>query len=178
MTSRTNFTITTFFLCVILFSTVSPAQGFASWLRCYVELETDEVVMNHYIQPSDKAQHEIPIQIKSKDDTWSSSPPTNDNESKLQIRLDFPQEYIQQDVQWVIEVTPEGAAEFVGNGRMCEGARAFSKNDKPVTLTIQDTSTSIQLVAGYAAGHEAVILTKPMHIGNKKPTENGTTKEL
>ena len=88
------------------------------------------------------------------------------------------QEYIAQDVQWVIEVTPEGAAEFVGHGRMCEGTRAHSKNDEAVTLTIKDKSAPIKLVAGYAAGHEAVILTKPMHIPHNKPTENGTTKEL
>mmetsp|Transcript_37225 Transcript_37225/g.90418 ORF Transcript_37225/g.90418 Transcript_37225/m.90418 type:complete len:182 (+) Transcript_37225:167-712(+) len=175
----------TIWTSILLLSTaVTPVHGFASWLRCYVELETDEVVMNHHIQPSSEAELKIPIQIKNEETSWSSSAPsiTNENDSILQIRLDFPEELIKQDVQWVIEVTPEGAAEFVDIGRMCEGTRAFSKNDEPVTLIINDASTPIKLVAGYAAGHEAVILTPPMHIGNNnignKPTENGTTKEL
>ncbi|CAJ1954624.1 unnamed protein product [Cylindrotheca closterium] len=172
---------TSLFLCLFLVSTItSPVHGFASWLRCYVELETDEVVMNHHIQPSTVAEHDIPIQVQnSNDGTWSSTVPstiiqptataktTTTTTTTLQIRLELPQELIRQDVQWVIEVTPEGAAEFVGNGRMCEGTRAHSRNEEPVTLTIKDGSTPLKLVAGYAAGHEAVVLTPPMHIGGQ-----------
>ncbi|KAL3943433.1 MAG: hypothetical protein SGBAC_002515 [Bacillariaceae sp.] len=147
---------------MFLLSTImaTPVHGFASWLRCYVELETDEVVMNHYIQEPTTEEAKVPIQIKSTTNgIWSST---------------APKDMIRQDVQWVIEVTaPEqGAAVFVGNGVMCEGTRAHSKHDDPVTLQIKDASVPIQLVAGYAAGHEAVVLTPPMHINNNNENEN------
>jgi hypothetical protein len=53
-------------------------------------------------------------------------------------------------------------------GPMCEGTRASSTNENHVILNIKDTSQKIELVAGYAAGHEAVVLTPVLVLSNKE----------
>lgn len=150
-----------FFLVVI----IAPVSGFASWLRCYVELDTDEVVMNHRIVACQDSKHNVQIQIKNSNENseWST---TYKGESTLWVRLKFPEEMGQQDMQWVVEATPSENIEFVHVGPMCEGVRAFSTNEDHVILNIKDPSQEINLVAGYAGGHEAVVLSPVLVLNN------------
>ena len=121
----------------------------------------------------------------------------------IKLRLKVSLKLQDKDVQFVVEATGEGIS-FVGPGVMCDGKRAFSRqHDKSVLLEMKTTvavaekladadkerwsesSSSlrrlgdIELVAGWAAGYEAVKLTPKMivrrnNLGNEMTTTNGS----
>jgi hypothetical protein len=157
-------TLTAVFLGVV----ASPVSGFASWLQCYVELDTDEVVMNHNIMGSNETDYDVNMQIKNANEESAEWSTTYKGESTLWVKLKLPEELAKQDMQWVVEASPSEIVEFVQVGPMCEGTRASSTNENHVILNIKDTSQKIELVAGYAAGHEAVVLTPVLVLSNKE----------
>jgi hypothetical protein len=119
--------------------------------------------------------------------TTTTTTATATTTTLLKLRLRVPPSLKRKDVQFVVEVIGEGVS-FVGQGVMCDGRRAFSQqHDKHVLLqmnyskTKSATSTTneienpddeasallglgdnIELVAGWAAGYEAVKLTPKM----------------
>lgn len=141
-----------------------PVHGYASWLKCYVELDEEEVVMHHFIVPSDKAREEVFIEVQQQYQTvhdgtdthvtegttttseWSSGKEyqldnnghgTSSDITILRARLMVPPSMEHTDVQYVMEVTGGTGAQFIDIGVMCDGRRAFSRRqDEYVTLQI------------------------------------------
>ena len=175
-------------------------DGYASWLRCYVELDESEVVMHQYIIPADETT-DVSIEIQecgtSDNDQWISSEYTPSTTTTLntpfniKVRLQFPYHLLRQDVQYVIEIVTEEdddeqegegeednnkavVAEFIDRGVMCEGQRAFSRSSDHVVLKIYDISQPIELVAGYAPGMEAVRLTPKFTITTNISSSEGS----
>ena len=103
----------------------------------------------------------------------------------LKLRLKVPPKLQKKDFQFVIDVAGEGVS-FVGPGAVCDGNRSFSRqHDDHVLLKIESADAfretvaadgpqehsreppsrpigNIDLVAGWAAGYEAVKLTPKM----------------
>lgn len=136
-------------------------NAYASWLRCYQDLNTDEVVMNYRIKDFDEAIHKVTLEVKKVDDTeWSKTLTyPADTSTLIQIRLSVPEAIASTQVQYHIETS--AGAEFTEPGALCKGKRSFSRNfDVPVTLEIKGTEPSVSLVAGWATGHAPVSLTR------------------
>jgi hypothetical protein len=168
-------------------------SGYASWLRCYVELDESEVIMHHHIIPADDEEPAgVSIQVQPYGtDQWLSESDFSIESTPItiKVRLDYPPQLQRQDVQWVIESSSpsssspstteeEGAgagAEFIDRGVMCDGSRAFSRSQDHAILRIDDISKPIELVAGYAPGFEAVRLTPKFTISNAAYTTNTNT---
>jgi hypothetical protein len=175
-------------LVVVLFLFLFPTtlvSGYASWLKCYIDLDPTEVVMHHTIVEAENARERVTIQVQDyygstewstgDDYTLPRRSQSDDRPITLKVRLQVPASLESQSVQFVIELVgleqkKEGgedvapAAEFVDRGVMCDGGRAFSqRHDEHVVLTIPATTNTtpqpIQLVAIWAAGYEAVSLT-------------------
>jgi len=156
-------------LAQLLFQ-IQPASGFAAWLKCYVDLlDEEEIIMNHEIVPASKVAHAgVEIEIKlAEDDDWSStlSYPA-DTATIATARLKVPPSLAEQDVQFVMDTMTKGAA--FKRPSTCEGRRASSTHySHAVVLEIDGSTETVELVAGYAAGHEAVTLTPPLVLRRK-----------
>jgi hypothetical protein len=140
---------------------VQPVNGFAAWLKCYVDLTDDEeIIMNNRIIPAQDAPFDVSIQVKfSQDDEWLSSlsyPP--DRPSTVTLRLKVPPELSHEDVQYAMETTMPGAR-FL-RPQTCEGRRSHASHYSMASvLEIDGTTDAVEIVAGYAKSHEAVTLT-------------------
>jgi hypothetical protein len=137
------------------------ANAYASWLRCYQDLSTDEVVMNYRVKDFDEAIHKVTLEVKKVDDTeWSDTLTyPADASTLINVRLKVPEAIASTQVQYHIE-TSTGAA-FTEPGAVCNGKRSFSRNfDVPVTLEIKGNEPSVSLLAGWATGHAPVSLTQ------------------
>jgi hypothetical protein len=149
-----------FFRSLLLLSLLLPwtTHGFAAWTQCFIELDETEVIMNHRIVPVKYSREYVTIQVKTENGDWTSDFTYNGSgPTIIQARLQVPDELEHDPVQFVIETT-EGAV-FTAP-KMCEGRRSFSTNyADPVTLQITGEAESVTLVAGWAAGHEAVTMT-------------------
>lgn len=157
-------------LLAALFYNVSCVQSFAAWLKCYVDVTSpQEIIMNNFIIPSANA-HTPGVEIEVKlpdDDHWfniieydaSSSPTT------IMLRLKVPAQLANMDMQYVIEsFSPQ--ARFVPS-KTCEGRRAHATHyGSSVALEISGGDT-VELVAAYAHGHEAVTLTERLILKQK-----------
>jgi hypothetical protein len=76
-TLRSSFFLRSFLLIVALFST--PSLGFASWLKCYVDLDPSEVIMYQKVVPASDAAHVVGIEVQAfghAEDVWWSSTTT------------------------------------------------------------------------------------------------------
>jgi hypothetical protein len=170
----------------MLLAMAHPAHGYASWLKCYIELDDQEVVMHQLIVPADKAREEVAIEVQpyrsekrgghaDEATTWVSGPDYQVGTSDvttLRVRLRVPPSLQHMDVQFVIEATGGPGAEFIDLGVMCDGQRASSRRqDEYVILQINSTEgeaavagskTDVELVAAWATGFEAVTLTPKM----------------
>jgi len=198
---------------MLLLFRAQSVYGYANWLKCYVELDDpEEAIMNRGILPADEQPQDErvylevqPYASRRRDPWWASSTRTNHgdlfpsnatNPILVKLRLRVPPKLKNKDVQFVVEATGEGVS-FVGQGVMCDGKRAFSRqHDTPVLMQIHtavedggeadadadsDGSTTahagnIELVAGWAAGYEAVKLTPTMILrrNNGNYDSNGT----
>jgi hypothetical protein len=145
---------------ILLFLSVwfVPAAGFAAWLKCYVELDTDEIIMNYDVLPPEQAK--VPgVEIMGREsgtDEWIRESLTFEKEQSFQLRLHVPDDSL-QNVQYVMEVS--AGARFVP-ANMCEGRRTHAaRHDTPVTLQVDGNSDEVVVWAGWATGHEAVSLT-------------------
>jgi hypothetical protein len=91
----------------------------------------------------------------------------------LQVRLNVPESL--RNVQFIMEVKGgQNGTQFVDRGSMCDGKRSSStKHYDPVTLRIpmmddddpsNNNNEPVELIAGWAAGMEAVSLTNKLVI--------------
>jgi hypothetical protein len=154
-----------FFL--LLLSLLPPhVSSYASWLKCYVDLDETEVVMNNQIRlPEEALLSGVEIQVKfleSDESEWTTKGlayPAN-RPSTVQARLLIPPELERTDVQYVMETTVGGVFQ---PATMCEGSRshatANSRTQTVLVLDISGEQDSVELWAGWATGHEAVSLT-------------------
>ena len=141
---------------LVFSSFLLSVQGFASWLKCYVDLDEEEIIMKYNVLGSEDAKYNVSIQVLDGSE-WKDEYSLKEDGEMISIRLKFPPE-LPGDTQWVIEIVA-GDAQFVERNTMCKGKRAYSKDDKPLFLNVLDSSEAIELLAGYASGHEAVKLT-------------------
>jgi len=109
----------------------TPVEGFASWLKCYVDLDPSEVIMNHKVRPAEDAKYLVYIEVQplGRGDVWLSSsnniasdstdngdkdnnfvslpPPFPGTPLTLRVRLHLPSGFegsqANGDVQFVIE---------------------------------------------------------------------------
>lgn len=116
--------------------------------------------MNNLIVPAAQAVHQsVEIEVKrAEDDDWSSSLEyPSESPTTITARLKVPPSLSEQDVQFVMDTLGKGA---VFKQSLCEGRRVTSTHySHAVVLEIDGSADSVELVAGYAAGHEAVTLT-------------------
>jgi hypothetical protein len=149
-----------FFRSLLLLSLLFPwtTHGYASFLKCFVDLDETEVIMNRYVVPVKKSREYVTIEVQTENGDWTSDFQYSGSEpTTIQARLQVPHELEDDPVQFVMETT-EGAV--FTTPKMCEGRRSFSLNyADPVTLQISGEEGSVTLLAGWAAGHEAVTLT-------------------
>ena len=141
---------------------IPPVSGFAAWLKCHVDLlDEDEIIMNNMIVPAAQAVHQgVEIEVKrAADDDWASSLAyPADTPTTITARLKVPPSLSEQDVQFVMDTLGQPGAVFKQS--LCEGRRVTSTHySHAVVLEIDGSTDSVELVAGYAAGHEAVTLT-------------------
>jgi hypothetical protein len=151
-------------LCILLFN-VMLTNGFAAWLKCYVDLtDTQEIIMNNRITRSTDARFPgVRIELKRpEDDHWFDKIDYPGGQSTtLMARLKVPNELSEMDVQYVIDILTPGAS-FV-RPNVCDGRRATATHfASPVIFEITGDTTVVELIAGYATGHEAVTLTETL----------------
>jgi hypothetical protein len=153
-------------------------EGFAAWLKCYVDLQDDsEVIMNNHIVMSEHAEHIVTIKVRPEGDTrmdaWADqlvyqTGVTTTIQAKLEVPVALQQ---RRQVQYVMEVV-SGNATFL-SPVMCGGKRAHATHYRDtVLLRIEGTSDHVELVAGFATGHEAVTLTKTLKLTSSSSTES------
>ncbi|KAG7353406.1 hypothetical protein IV203_002761 [Nitzschia inconspicua] len=183
--------------CFLFIGTIilpSSVHGYASWLKCFLELDEEEIVMHHPMKPPQDAEYEVFLEIQPYgESTWtvadeytllttSSKDVTATSATTIQslkVRLRVPPALKLEEVQYVVEVQGPHAV-FVDLGVMCDGKRAFSRSyDEHVVLQINTTTTSeendtttttdddnndIRLLAGWAHTYGPVSLTQAMTI--------------
>ena len=163
-----------------LLSSKHCAWGYAAWLKCFVELDPSEVVMNQYIISHENAEYKgIELEVRADgDDQWTVDQYlyTLPNQ-KLEVRLRLPEvvkntfDAARREVQWVLETSP--GAEVVSSP-LCDGRRGYSmRHDEVIVLKIgskegsEQQPETVELVAGWASGHEAVTLTNRLRLSKK-----------
>mmetsp|Transcript_4072 Transcript_4072/g.5330 ORF Transcript_4072/g.5330 Transcript_4072/m.5330 type:complete len:181 (-) Transcript_4072:257-799(-) len=153
---------------------IPESHGYASWLKCYVELDDTEVIMNHYVVPSNKADHSVEIEIQPEGASeWMTSPVVyvKPGMESVKVRLKVPQALQMETVQYVVETT-EGA--LFADSTMCDGKRAYARDyDTEVVLKFNDDfstnkSHAVEIWAGWAMGHEEVRLTPRLKLEPRK----------
>jgi hypothetical protein len=178
---------------------IQPVDGYASWLKCFIELEEEEIVMHHPMIPAEHAREEVLIEVQpyGGDGEWFAAPEYTlgrgekvsrnrddlTTTTALKVRLKVPPSLQREDVQYVVEAKGDDVA-FIDLGVMCDGVRAFStKHDEHVVLQINTTATTtiengnIELLAGWASGFEAVTLTRTMMLKRNPFVTVGSTTE-
>jgi hypothetical protein len=180
----------------------SPVDSYASWLKCYIELDQDEIVMHHPMVPPQDARHEAFIQVQPYGSSeWIAAeehtlgrglkatrdPDDSTFVNTLKVRLQVPEhlEMMNEEVQFVVEARGENVA-FMDVGVQCDGTRAFSRrHDEHVVLQINSTATTsssssnvVELMAGWAAGYEAVTLTRIMTLKRSPVGVDANQEEL
>jgi hypothetical protein len=173
-------------LCCCFLWTPHPVEGFAAWLvdremGCWTTLDEGEVIMNNgVVAAAESSVAGVQLQIvrsgqvvevnagdeTTTTDTLDSITFAADGET-VHIKFFAPKELQYSDVQFVIESTKGGT--FTGANVGCEGTRVYGKNaraEATLMLVGKDDSASasafadrIEIVAGWATGHEAVTLT-------------------
>jgi hypothetical protein len=165
---------------LILLQLGSSVEGFAAWLKCYVDLQDDsEVIMNNHIVKSENAEHAVTIQVRPEGDTsrdgWADhlvyEAGAGARTTTIHAKLAVPAGLQGRQVQYVMEVV-SGNATFLSPA-MCGGKRAHGmRSNDPVVLQIEGTSDHVELVAGFATGHEAVTLTKTLRLMQSSSKES------
>lgn len=164
---------------LLLISPIQNVLGFAAWLKCYVDItDTEEIVMNYLILPKEEAKHgEVQIEVKGVDDDhWVTDGYTFDptQTTNVMARLKVPSTIAEMDVQYVMEIvsnnngTNNDKVQFTRPANVCKGKRAHATHYTDsvvlqIPAVIEDSSTapaSVQLIAVYATGHEAVTQTE------------------
>lgn len=174
------------YLTLLLSLLFTSVQSYASWLKCYIDLDQEEIVMHHPMRPPHEAEHQVFIEVQPYgESTWTvaeeytlpvANKGTTDDDASvtLKVRLKVPPALELEEVQFVVEIHGDdsiknNAAAFVDLGVMCDGSRAFSRaHDEHVVLRVNATtdghSSNITLLAGWAHEYGAVSLTPTMAI--------------
>jgi hypothetical protein len=167
----TMMTKTLFLILVLL---VPAAKAYASWLKCYVDLDSSEVVMNHPIEELEDAEHIVEIEVReigTKKWTQEFVYPAK-AETTIEARLKLPDGIERVTYQYVMETTA-GAKFFQPD--MCEGRRSFGRKvSEYVKLKIKPGQGSITLWAGYAKEFGVVSLTEKLVLRQEESTETAT----
>jgi hypothetical protein len=147
------------FLLGSAFLLLAKVNGYAAWLKCYVDLDETEVVMNYPMLLPEKAPHSVQVEVKfAQDKEWSTSLlyPANEK-STIHARLKIP-DSLSRGVQYVIEATYGG--NFVNPTVMCNGRRSHGRGwDDEAILEVNGDQDKVEVWAGWATGHEPVSLT-------------------
>lgn len=173
-------------ICILLSLSLllQGANAYASWLKCYVELDEDEVVMHSKIIPHTDTDHNVTVEVLPEGRSqWITG---NSNRiyleepiSSVKLRLKVPPALEHKSVQYVIE-TSDGAKFSPAN--MCDGERSSAMNyDKEVLLVFNNYQefheTHVNVVAAWATEHEAVRLTPKLKL-TRQPGEQEQEQEL
>lgn len=157
-------------LLVLLCAAAPTANAYANWLKCYVDLDDTEVIMNQQIKNYEDADHVVDLQMQrdsgSKDWITSDVSYPADTTSKWKVKILPPPELQGRNIQFVIETESTFNDGSKGEGakfvypKMCEGRRSFARNYKEaVELEIDGKADSIELWAAWATGFGQVSLT-------------------
>ena len=180
MMSKTSIELLLF--SVVLISLAAPSFSYASWLKCFIEMDPSEVIMWNKVVPASDSKHDVRIEVQpygfgdnwlsasSEDGTVQLPPSHPEAPLTLKVRLAVPPALQREDVQFVIEAKTSAAdmaaeaVEFIDRGVMCDGSRAFSRrHDEHVILQVHLASHPsleyVALTAAWAPGMEAVTLT-------------------
>jgi hypothetical protein len=161
------------FLLLLLCIKLPRVLGYANWLKCYVDLEDTEVVMNKKIKSHENADHIVELQIQRvdrPDGDWETSGvyyPAN-KVSSYEIKVKPPLPLKGANMQFVVEYeaifnkggkTDDAAATFT-LPKMCDGRRSFSRNyNEVVKLEISGMPDSVEVWGAWAIGFGQVSLT-------------------
>jgi len=178
------------FVLVVLLAAppLAVVDAFAAWLKCYVDLDESEVIMNHQVLPpdeSDPVRVEVRVVVENDggggggddNDEWRTSGITYPSgiPMTVQARLRLPDKLRREEIEYVIETTKGGV--FVPP-KTCEGVRSHAKNQlDEVTLRIDGSESQVELWAGWAPGHGPVSLT-PKTILRREGVAGDTDTEL
>jgi hypothetical protein len=149
-------------------------HGYANWLKCYVDLDDTEVVMNKKIKSHENADHIVELQIQrvDKPGDWETSMvhfPAN-KVSSYEIKVKPPLPLTGTNMQFVVEYEAifnkggksdnnDAAATFTFP-KMCKGKRSFARNyNEAVQLEINGTPDSVEIWGAWAIGFGQVSLT-------------------
>lgn len=92
-----------------------------------------------------------------------------DTVTSLEVRLNVPAALEGEDVQYVVESS--AGAVFV-KPEMCGGRRSHARSaHQSVLLEVDGTRPTIELLAGWATGHEAVKLTTKTVLRRRQDNE-------
>lgn len=178
------------------------AHGYAAWLPCYVDLDESEVVMNHYIVPSDKATNKVlQLQVRPQGtEEWlmttttttaseSSSAPLSfvsvqpDTVYEARFFLDSANGDLPENVgalEFVMELSDGGSFAVDKTGHCEASSRAHGKGQRIVNFTVNGTGTAAQqqdvtLLGAWATGHSTVYLTPAviLRLDDKSRFANG-----
>jgi hypothetical protein len=155
-------------IAICLFA--STVDGYASWLKCFVDFDPEEIVMHHPMTLPQDSPHHVVLEVQPYGETtWivaeeytlpgkhydSEGEPAGDKDSQaptsttstvtkhtLKVRLRVPHALELEEVQYVVQVKGNGAV-FMDLGVMCDGVRAFSRSyNEHVVLSINLTSST------------------------------------
>lgn len=186
---------------ITLASSLPPAHAYANWLKCYVDLDDTEVIMNKKILAEDNADHTVELQVqrllsherdhdhRNSDRAWDTtnlSYPAG-TKSTFKVKVKPPPELEGRNMQFVVEVEAN-TGEVGKNGarftfpEMCDGRRSYGRNyNEAVTLEIDTTGSdapdSIELVGAWAVGFGQVSLTPRLVMMLGDPEEEGLEEE-
>jgi len=143
---------------LLLLQLTLRVDAFAAWLKCFVDLDETEIIMNYPILTPDKAPHLVEVQVKyPQDEEWSTNLSyTAYQPAIVHARLKVPKELEREDVQYVMETTNGGTF----NPGLCDGVRGHgSRHNEEVGLELSGKEDQVELWAGWATGHGQVSLT-------------------
>jgi len=169
-------------LLVVAAQIIPSVEGYANWLKCYVDLDDTEIVMNKKMLTHEDAEHVVDLQVKrvsNNDDSQKESNNQNwqtanvvypaQTKSTWKVKVKPPPELEGQNMQFVVEAeaiynsgsssTDKSAIMFTFP-KMCEGRRSFGRNyNEAVTIEIDGTPDSVELWGAWAIGYGQVSLT-------------------
>lgn len=159
------------------------AESYASWfvnenVACYRDLRAGEVIMNNEIIDASKSKYPNIRLVQTGGDGGG-----NDNKSEVidfepgqtfTLTISVPYDNV-HDLQYVVETDDGG--KMVGAGSGCDGRRASARNGDKVTLELSGAIETVNVLAGWATGHEAVTLTPPLIFCKKGTSKEETIKE-
>jgi len=140
-------------LLVLLSFQCTQIDAFAAWLKCNVDLDETEVIMNHEVEPDD----EIHLQARPEGSKeWLDSPITSvSSNSFYELRLVLRENYSQ--LQYVMEATSGGKFQDA----ICNGKRIHGEYVPGSVAGKVQVGASTKVCAGWATGHGPV-KTTPM----------------